>query len=94
MSILVVSSTFNEHSVNQTAVFWRFLNLFWSDIIFEVVGKADFVYRDVVAARLVLHYGGEKCLREEKTGNPVDRRLTILDPVAEELNASLEIFHP
>lgn len=56
--------------------------------------KSDGINRDHFAPCKVLKRAGKKSLREEETGNPEDRRNTIVHPTLNELKTSHKVSDP
>lgn len=92
--VAIPSSSFEEHSMNYTAVFGSLgLFIYLKVISYEHI-KGDFIYGNSVFSGKVLGNTGEKSLGEEKSRNPIVFGSSMFDPVVDKFDSKGQFRSP
>lgn len=94
--VLLVAPTrsFQEHPVNVTSILRLLTNSLRCQFVTHVKIKRYLVYRNCVLSRVVLHYSCVKCLREEKTWNPIQIRSSVINPIIYKIYSIIQLSGP
>jgi len=94
MCRLVPTSSFHEHSVDETSIIGWLCNGGRRSIVANLKVETKLINGNLVFTGIVLKSSREESLWEEETRDPEGRRSTLFDPFLEEANPIIQVENP